>query len=107
MANCAHEDVRLIIDTGLIDTNIESLIALADQEITDRGLDGLTTIVKKQISMLLTASLASMNDVRSRGINSSEAVASNLPQYYREQAEALIARSGDIAFSVYTESEDE
>lgn len=98
MANCTFSDVRLIIDTGLTDANLTSLITLADAEMTARGMTGSnwTTNLKKQVSMLLTASLAAMNDARSRGREDYK-VTTDLPKYYRERAEELISRSSEPA----------
>ena len=98
MANCTAADVRLIIDTGLTDTNLGSLITLADAEMTARGMTGVlwTTNLKKQVSMLLAASLASMNDARSHGREDYK-VSTSLPKYYRERAEELINHSSEPA----------
>ena len=98
MANCAASDVRLIIDTGLTDANLGSLITLADAEMTARGMSGSiwTANLRKQVSMLLTASLAAMNDARSRGREDYK-VSTDLPKYYRERAEELINRSSEPA----------
>lgn len=51
--------------------------------------------------MLLAASLAAMNDVRSQGKN--DYVARDLPKYYREQAEILISRASVPALISYNE----
>jgi len=95
VANCTHEEVRLIIDTGLTDSNIESLIAFADAEMLARGMTGTawTTNLKKQVSMLLTASLAAMNDVRSQGKEGFMTTSLSLPKYYRMLAEEHIKRA--------------
>lgn len=105
MANCLAADVRLIIDTGLTDANLTSLITLADEEMTSRGFTTATwtTSLKKKLSMLLTAELAAMNDVRSKGKDGSEVISTSLPKYYRTQAEELVRRVSLPAFIAYYE----
>jgi hypothetical protein len=68
MVNCTYSDVRLIIDTGLTDANITSLIVLADDEITVRGFDSQTTTTKKRISMIFTAALIALRDAGAKSI---------------------------------------
>ena len=107
--NCTNTEVRDIIDTGLTDARLTALIVLADAEITARGLTGSTwtSDLKKQVSMLLAASLAAMNDVRSMGKEGYMVTSLSLPKWYRQQAEDLIRKVGDIAFTVYTEPDPE
>jgi hypothetical protein len=104
MVNSTYADVRLIIDTGLTDANLTSLIVLADAEMTARRMTSsvYTANLKKQISMLLTASLAAMNDVRSEA-KGDYMGSGGLPQYYRSQAEMLISRSSEPALISYNE----
>ena len=56
MAYCTASDVRLVVQTGLSDTDIESIIAISDAQI-DRTLGAQSTTDKavKKLSMLLTA----------------------------------------------------
>ena len=96
MVYSTYTDVRDIIDTGLSDARLTALIILADAEISERDIDA-TTNVLKQISMLITASLAAMNDVRSFG--KADYAAENysgtaLSKMYRNAAEALIESIG-------------
>jgi hypothetical protein len=53
--------------------------------------------------MLLTASLAAMNDVRSQGKQDYEGAKVSLPQYYRNQAERLINLASLPAIISYNE----
>ena len=105
MANCVAADVRLIIDTGLTDANLTSLITLADEEMTSRSFTTATwtTSLKKKLSMVLTAELASMNDVRSQGKDGAVYTSVSLPKYYRTQAEELIRRVSLPAIIAYYE----
>lgn len=66
-AYCSAADVKLIINTTMGDTDIGTLIGLADAEIDARGLD-FATDVKKQISMLITASLIALRDPNQKAI---------------------------------------
>jgi hypothetical protein len=92
LVNCTYTDVRDIIDTGLTDARLTALIVLADAEIQARNLqgEGWTSGVKKQVSMLITASLAAMNDVRSLGKADYQAGEQNLSEKYRKAAELII-----------------
>lgn len=56
LAYCTASDVRLLVHTSLSDSDIESLIALADAEL-DSMLGGasMSTTQKKNCSMRLTA----------------------------------------------------
>ncbi len=62
---CTPDDVRIIIDTGLEDSQLNVLIEAADAEIDERDLD-LTSSLQRIVSMLFTASLASLNDTSTR-----------------------------------------
>jgi len=98
MANCVAADVKLIINTGLSDDNVGSLITLADAEMTSRGLDEGTTNEKKLISMLLTASLCAMRDPSSKGIGNYQESGILDAKGWREEAEIRVARLVDIPF---------
>jgi hypothetical protein len=90
MPFCTYTDVRRIIDTGLEDADITSLIIQADAEITERDIDGGANI-EKTISALITASLIGLKDPKSRGAGEySESTRD--PQDWRNQAEILISR---------------
>jgi hypothetical protein len=92
MVNCVEDDVRRIIDTGLVDADVTALIVLADAEINDREIDASPGVLK-QISMLITASLAAMNDSKSLGKTDYSVVdntSGNLAAAYRKAAEGLI-----------------
>lgn len=56
MVYCVAADVRLIIHTDLVDTDIEKLVVFSDEEL-DQKLGGasLSTDLKKNCSMMLTA----------------------------------------------------
>ena len=106
MAYCTNSEVRYIIATGLSDAGLTALIVLADAEIDQRGLGTLPANIAKQISMLITASLAAMNDVTSYGKADYEAGSANLSKLYRDKAEALIATgvaAGELPLYVYNE----
>jgi hypothetical protein len=104
MANCTASDVRLIIDTGLEDVELGELITLADEEITVRGLSGApwTANNLRSLSMRLAAELAALNDTSSRSTGAFEE-RSNQARKYRQQAEELIMRVGEVPFAAYGE----
>ena len=104
MPNCTHSEVRYIIDTGLTDVQLTALIVWADAEMTARCLTTAewTVGLKAQVSALLTASLASMNDVRSTAKADYQG-ATDLPKYYRLRAEELINRASLPAMISYNE----
>lgn len=108
MPNCTPTEVRDIIDTGLTDTRLTALIVWADAEMTARKLTTAewTTGLKAQVSALLTASLAAMNDVRSHD-KDDYAASTNLPKYYRALAEELISRASYPALISYNEPVEE
>lgn len=93
MANCTASEVQLIINTTMTDTDITSLITLADAEITARGLDTRNSNLKKTLSMFLTADLISSRDPKS--VNLGALSAQNPAPTWREKAEALILNSGE------------
>jgi len=105
MTNCLPTDVRDIIDTGTTDERLTALIALADAEMLARGMTGTawTTNLKKQVSMLLTASLAAMNDTRSMGKEGFMTTSLSLPKYYRMLAEEHIKRASVPALISFNE----
>lgn len=111
MSNCSPSDVRLIINTGLTDTQIETLITLADAEIEARGFTSAkwTSDLKKKLSMLLTAELVALNDVMSRGINEYQAVKPGNSQIWRQMAEKLIQAVQDqyVKATGYSEIDDD
>ena len=104
MPNCIPDDVRLILDTGLEDNDLEALIDVADGEIAARGFSGSvwTAALKRQLSMLLTAELASLNESRIRNAGEYGDVQTS-GRKYRERAEALIKNAGEPALLVWTE----
>ena len=90
MANCVEDDVRRIIDTVLADADVTALIVQADAEISERDINASTGVLKT-ISMLITASLIGLKDLKSRGVGEySESTRD--PQDWRNQAEILIVR---------------
>ena len=115
MANCTATEVRLIIQTGMIDDDIDQLITLSDQEITDLGFDALETNTKKNLSMHFTAAKIALHDSTSTSIG--EYSESKLNAAGWEQIKNdLIARylpGGDSGagtggtFEVITEPEDD
>jgi len=88
MPYCIPGDVKKIIDTSFEDTDITTMISVADAEIDERDID-VSPSVRKQISMLITASLLSMNDTRSRAVGVPEETSKSRPQW-RKLAEDLI-----------------
>jgi hypothetical protein len=86
--NCAPEDVRLIIDTSLSDDELTRLIVLADERITNRGIE----LNKKYLSMLFTAAGASLQDAKSRGVGTFSNLPS-IPEAWLKIAEQVIAES--------------
>jgi len=101
MANCDASDVRILVDTGLTDSSIVDLIALADGEIFARKLStNWTANNLKQLSMLLTAELVANDDTSLR--NAGEYGAKGqAPEKFRKQAEKLISNL-EIGFIAYT-----
>lgn len=90
MANCVEDDVRRIIDTVLADADVTALIVQADAEISERDINASNGVLKT-ISMLITASLIGLKDLKSRGVGEySESTRD--PQDWRNQAEILIVR---------------
>ena len=87
MPYCTAEDVKKIIDTSFEDPDISNIIAIADAEIDERDID-VSSSVRKQISMLITASLLGMNDTRSRAVGVEE---TKPKPNWRKLAEALIS----------------
>ena len=104
MANCTASDMRMILNTGLVDAELDLLIIQADAEMTARGLTTAiwTPDLKKQVSALLAASLAAMNDSRSRGKVGNEPGEGRytLSKWYRECAERLIQSTNRITAKV-------
>jgi hypothetical protein len=104
MVNCTAADVRRILNTGLVDSDLDLLIAQADAEMTARGLTTATwtTDLKKQVSALIAASLAAMNDARSRGKAGSQVGEgrSTLSKWFRECAEGLISSTHRVTGKV-------
>ena len=90
MPFCTYTDVRRIIDTGLEDADITSLIVQVDAEITERDINGSAN-TKKTISALITASLIGLKDAKSRGAGEYSETTRD-PQDWRNQAEILISR---------------
>ena len=112
-ANCIYTDVKQIIDTGASSGDIASLIALADEEITTRGLTGSAWTANnlKRLSMLITAEMLSNKDTAARSVNDTGEPAVKGPFHYRRQAEELIqtlaSRAGEgIPFVSYSEPEE-
>jgi hypothetical protein len=102
MPNCDHDDVKAIVDTDLGDTEIDALVVLADQEITDRGITGSASALQ-QISMFLTAEMvASRMPMAERSIGENRGLRG--PEYYRSLAERRIASLNDPPFIAYNES---
>jgi len=101
MGNCDASDVRILVDTGLTDSSIIDLIALADGEILARKLSTVWTSANlQQLSMLLTAELVANNDTSLR--NPGEyGPKGQAPEKFRKQAEHLIS-SLEIGFIAYT-----
>lgn len=101
-ANCTADNVRLIIDTDLEDPDIETLIDLADAEITARSLDTRSANIKKAISMFLTAHAIAHRDPESQSIGDfSEKI--RAPDDWLKEAERLISKTGDLPFLTYNE----
>ncbi len=97
----------MIINTSLIDADLTSLITLADQEITDRGLTARSALQLQRVSMFITASMACFRDPTSRSIGEYKDALRN-PEDYRAEAERIIASGGDIPFMALNEPiEDE
>jgi len=91
MPYCTADEVRRIIDTGLDDDEITPIIAIADAEIDERNID-VSPNVRKQLSMLIAASLLSMNDTGARAVGEYQEKARGYPQW-RKLAEDLIANT--------------
>lgn len=105
MANCTPRDVRLIINTKLTDSDVETLISLADQEMADRSLDDRPAKTKRLLSMLLAASYIALRDPDSVSIGEYREATS--PSRWRDAAERLIASSKALSFSKVDALEDE
>jgi hypothetical protein len=91
MPYCTVDEVKRIIDTALEDSDIASTIAIADAEIDERGID-VSPNVRKQLSMLITASLLSLNDTSARSVGEYQEKGRSYPQW-RKLAEDLIANT--------------
>jgi len=89
-ANCNATEVRTLISTSLTDEDITSLITIADQYITDRGL----TKSLKLISMLFTASLIAFKDYKSYGIGDYRENTRD-PQEWRDEMEKVITETDE------------
>ena len=101
MANCDASDVRLLVDTGLENSDIIDLIALADGEIFARKLStAWSSDNLKQLSMLLAAELVANNDTSIRNANE-YGPKGQAPEKFRKQAEKLISNL-EIGFIAYT-----
>jgi hypothetical protein len=92
----------LIINTSLTDTNIGSLITLADAEMIARGLDEGTSNIKKLISMLITASLCALRDPASKSIGEYTEAKLNA-EGWRKLAEDRISCLVEIPFLAVTD----
>jgi len=103
MPNCDHDDVKAIVDTDLGDTEIDALVVLADQEITDRGIVGSSSALQ-QISMLLTAEMvASRMPMTEKSIGEGRSLRG--PEHYRKMAERRIASlANEIPFVAWNET---
>lgn len=111
MANCTATEVKIIIDTGMSDADVGSLITLADLEISSRSLVNNL----KLISMLISASLVALRDDKSRLSGAYAARAGgefgysySLSAYLRKMAEDLIRRgesgtSGGVPLYVWND----
>jgi hypothetical protein len=88
---CVPDDVKKIIDTSFEDQDITAMISVADAEIDERDID-VSPGVRKQISMLITASLIGMNDTRSRAVGATEGTYKVTPNW-RKLAENLISNT--------------
>ncbi len=96
---CTATEVRQIIGTSKTDGEIEALIVLADTEIDARSLDSRSANIKKLVSMNLTAALIASKEPRKRYVDgASEEFKSS--EDYRRDAEAIIGKTGGIAFGV-------
>ncbi len=91
MAYCTYTDVRRIINTGLEDADITSMIIQADQEIRDRDIDGSANTLKT-VSTLITAALIAFKDPRSQGIGD-YSESNRDPKEWRDEAENFIKRT--------------
>lgn len=105
MANCTNSEVRYICSTGLDDTQLTALIVLADAEMSDRGITSTnySAGTLKQVSMLITASLAAMNEITTYGKSDYSSTGESMPKYYRKLAEDLIVRGGELPLYVWNE----
>jgi len=92
---CAASDVRLIVNTSLTDANLETLIALAGQEIVDRKLTALNAYTVKRINLLLAAELVALRDPQSKSIGE-YAESKRGPQDYRAAAENAISSALEL-----------
>ena len=98
MVNCTYDDIRRIVATGLANGDITELITLADQEITDRGLDARGTTAKKTISMFLSAALVTMRSPAAASTGGMSGQRALGPLEWRKLAEQQILVTGDPPF---------
>lgn len=94
MANCTASEVKLIISTSMSDTDVGSLITLADAEITSRGLDTRNSNILKTLSMYLTADLI-INKQPPNVTAGPTGRTAHPVDTWRKKAEQLILNSGE------------
>ncbi len=102
MANCTATQVRLIINTSMIDADVTALITLADQEITDRGLTARPASQLQRLSMFITASMVAFRDPSSRSIGDYKDALRG-PSEYRREADRIMMEEGEILLKVTTD----
>jgi len=91
MVYSTYTDVRRIIDTGLEDADITSMITGADQELRDRDISG-SALTMKTVSALITASMIAFRDPRSTGVGD-YSESNRDPKDWRDEAERIITSS--------------
>ena len=89
MPYCVPDDVKKIIDTSFEDPDITAMISVADAEMNERDI-AVSPGVRKQISMLIAASLIGMNDTRSHAVGVDE---TKPKPNWRKLAESLISNT--------------
>ncbi len=84
MTSCTAADVRLLVDTSLEDTQIDSLITLSETDLDDM-LQGstMTTELRRLCTILLTASLVAEQTPKTKAVGELTIEYGNNPKTWR------------------------
>ena len=108
MPYCVAADVRRIIQTPLLDTDITDVIAMSDAIINKKiGVQTTGDLIAKRLSTLLTAVAIKTRTPQSMSVGEYSENYGNVLDVWRQEIDELYTLLAPIPFVAYTETEDE